>query len=141
MGALDFLKEFEGRALDAASYQLLQRNYEMQEENSRLLRDKVQLLESKIKDYSTRLQHLTNENDALRSKVDNLTVEAEYDVFNAIALKRKSDGTFEETAYCPNCKIVMGNLMESTYQCSKCKHLTESNISPREIAKHLSSKK
>ena len=48
MGTLDFLKEFENRAIDAASYKLLKRNFEMQEENNRLLKEKIELLEFRL---------------------------------------------------------------------------------------------
>jgi hypothetical protein len=40
MGALDYLKEFKGKVLDASSYQLLERNYELQEENNKQLKER-----------------------------------------------------------------------------------------------------
>ena len=42
--ALEFLKEFENRAIDAATYKLLERNFQLQEDNNRLYRDKAELL-------------------------------------------------------------------------------------------------
>ena len=40
MGALDFLKDFQGKVVDAATYQLLERNFQMQTERNQLLSEK-----------------------------------------------------------------------------------------------------
>ena len=141
MGALDFLKEFEGRALDAASYQLLQRNYEMQEENNRLLKEKVELLESQVKDLSRRIQDLIDENNDLKQKVSEAAMDDVFENHYGYALKRNPDGNLEETVYCPNCKLVMGNLMGNSYQCSKCKHLTKAKINPGSLARQLNAQR
>ena len=141
MGALDFLKEFEGRALDAASYRLLQRNYEMQEENNRLLKEKTELLEAQVADLSTKVEKLTSENAALERKLASTAAEEEYKVLkDAYALKRGSDGLYEENAYCPNCHIVMGTMGPRTYQCAKCKHIARVKLLACAAAQNLNEK-
>ena len=44
MGTLDYLKEFENRAIDAATHKLLERNFQMLEDNNQLYREKADLL-------------------------------------------------------------------------------------------------
>ena len=48
MGTLDFLKGVKDHVIDAATYDLLQRTYELQEENNHQLKEKVAFLEEKI---------------------------------------------------------------------------------------------
>jgi hypothetical protein len=140
MGALDFLKEFEGRVLDAASYQLLQRNYELQEENNRQLKEKVDRLENDISALQEQVKKLKTENDELKQKLANQTVEEQFVTHEGFAFKRNPDGKYEPTGYCPNCKVVMSNPALRTYQCPKCKYIRRSQMPPDVLAKQLNAK-
>lgn len=106
MGTLDFLKAFEGRAIDAVSYKLLQRNFEMQEENNLLLKERCELLQEKVQNLTARVGDLERENIALSKAV----AKDEFGIHEGFAFRRRPDGTFDETPYCPNCHSVMGTV-------------------------------
>jgi hypothetical protein len=102
MGALDFLKELEGRTLDAASFKLLQRNYEMQEENNRLLKEKVLILESHISDLKIKVNEISNEN--LKLKEENRILNEKISL--AIEKPQLKNGLYyfnEDGPYCTSC--------------------------------------
>ncbi len=139
MGALDFLKEFEGRALDAASYRLLQRNYEMQDENNRLLKDKVKFLEGEIVRLNAEVQSLTMENEELSRRVKSEVIEQAFMVQDGIAFKRVKEGHFEENPYCPTCKVVMSNPSGLQFMCPKCKYFKRSQVTIRSLIARLNS--
>ena len=137
MGTLDFLKGLEGRVLDAASYQLLQRNYELQEENNNQLKEKVGRLESDNAALRKQVDKALEENKELKKKHANLAKEYQFSINDGIAFKRGEDGKFEPTPYCPNCHSVMGKLLKLNYQCSKCQYLHKCNTIPEALAKSL----
>tara|TARA_R110002167_G_scaffold304345_1_gene508607 strand:- start:2073 stop:2510 length:438 start_codon:yes stop_codon:yes gene_type:complete len=137
MGTLDFLKEFENRAIDAASYKLLKRNFQMQDDNNRLYREKAELLAEEN-------ARLITANQSLRAKIDELTEmltvnaeAAQFMKYEGIAFRRLPDGTYEEVPYCPNCYSVMGNLTRKSYQCSSCNYQTKVQILPEITAQKL----
>lgn len=140
MGALDFLKAFEGRVLDAASYQLLQRNYELQEENNRQLKEKVDRLEGDVSSLQEKADRLSAENDRLKQQVAGRTLAEQFVTYKGFAFKRDPDGEYDPTGYCPNCKVVMGNPMVRTYQCPKCKYVTKCATRPDVLAQQLNAK-
>lgn len=140
MGALDFLKEFEGRVLDAASYQLLQRNYELQEENNNQLKEKVERLESDNAILQKQLDEALEENKELKEKLDNLAKEDQFSIHEGFALKRGEDGKFEPTGYCPNCHSVMSKQGVRSYQCPKCKYFHRCKVIPEVLANQLNAK-
>ena len=140
MGALDFLKEFEGRVLDAASYQLLQRNYELQEENNRQLKEKVDRLENDISAFQEQVKRLETENDGLKGELADKTVERQFVTHEGFAFKRNPDGKYEPTGYCPTCKVVMSNSIRTIYQCPKCGYNKKCHTRPDAIAQQLNAK-
>ena len=85
MGALDWLKEFENRTLDVASFNLLKRNYEMQEENCRLLKDKAELLEAQVTELRKEVTRLQTENAELRRSVESRLREQDFKIQDGIA--------------------------------------------------------
>jgi hypothetical protein len=139
MGALDFLKEFEGRALDAATYKLLQRNYELQEENNKQLKEKVERLEKDNTVLQKQIDELTTENRELQNKLAECATQNEFVIKGGFAFKIGRDGKFEDTTYCPNCYSVMGYLLDTTYECPKCKYLLNSHFFPEVLAQELNS--
>lgn len=139
MGALDFLKEFENRAIDAATYKLLERNFQMQEDNNRLLKEKAELLQEENLKLRAQNDSLRSQLETVREKVANATEAAEYVNKDGIAFRRKSDGSFEETPFCPNCHSVMGSTTRLVYNCPKCGHVQKVQILPGVVARQLSS--
>lgn len=141
MAALDYLKEFENRALDAATYGLLKRNFELLESNNRILTEQVGLLE---KDNA----RLTTENDSLKEEIAEL--EAKLEEFSpadeanvierGIAFHRKPDGSFDETPYCPSCDAVLSNPVSGVYVCSDCKY-SKSDVDAADIVMKLNAKR
>ncbi len=136
MATLDWLKEIQGRVLDAASYKRLQRNFEMQEQNNRLLEEKARLLEDKIADLQEYVERLEIENRDLKERLDDKKGEEEYRIHQGFAFRRGKDGKFEGTPHCPNCKVTMSSI-ENIYQCSKCEYFKESNIKPDVLVSQL----
>jgi hypothetical protein len=139
MGALDFLKEFEGRALDAASYKLLQRNYEMQEENNRLLKDKLESLEGTVAELREQNNKLSVENGRLLETVGQFEEERKYKIHKGIAFKVTEDGHVGPTPYCPNCHLVMSNPGIAVYKCPKCEYIVKSGTMADVLARDLNS--
>ena len=138
MGALDFLKEFENRAFDAATYKLLERNFQMQEDNNRLLKDKAELLQEKNVKLKAENVALHAELQHLQERLAQATKASEYVIQSGIAFRRKADLTFEETPYCPNCHSVMGNTIRNVFACPKCAYTQRVQILPDVVARRLS---
>jgi hypothetical protein len=118
MGALDWLKEWENRTLDAAAFSMLKRNYEMLEENGRLHKEKAQLLEADVKRLTEENTRLQTENAELRNSVRDQC----FDIQDGIAFKRIEDGDYDETPYCPNCHTAMSTSTGRSFVCPKCKY-------------------
>jgi len=140
MGALDFLKEFEGRVLDAASYQKLQRNYELQEENNRNLQEKVNHLEDDNSSLQRQVEKVLAENKELQEKMKNLDMQHQFVTYKGFAFRRGQDGKVEETGYCPNCYSIMGKVLRRTYQCPKCEYTFKADAIPEFFANKLNEK-
>lgn len=140
MGALDFLKEFEGRVLDAASYQLLRRNYELQEENNRQLKEKADRLETEIAALQNRTKELSAQNQQLREKLSRLEEEAHFELHEGIAFKRDGDGQIQPTPYCPNCHVVMSTPGICVYKCQKCDYVVKAKVRADVLATQIKSK-
>ncbi|MHA1280546.1 MAG: hypothetical protein ACTSQ8_25595 [Candidatus Helarchaeota archaeon] len=140
MGALDFLKEFEGRVLDAASYKKLQRNYELQEENNRQLQEKIKQLEDDNANLHRQVEKILSENKMLQEKIANLDMKDQFVTYKGFAFKRGQDGKFEETGYCPNCYSIMGKVLRRTYRCPKCEYTFKADAIPEFFANKLNEK-
>jgi len=140
MGALDFLKEFEGRVLDAASYQLLQRNYELQEENNNQLKEKVERLESDNVALRQQVDEALKENKKIEEKLANLAKEDQFSIYKGFAFKRGEDGKFEPTGYCPNCYLVMSKATSHSFLCPKCSYVNRCVTPPEVLANQLNAK-
>jgi len=130
MGAADFLKDLQGKVVDAATYQLLERNFQLQADNNSILRENNELLQKQLDEQRS-------VNDKLREQVADLEAQlaqhkasevtkVEFDEVEGILWKKKPEGGYESKPRCPNCKNhpVMhqfppgGNLH---WMCSACK--------------------
>jgi len=140
MGALDFLKKFEGRVIDAKNYKLLKQNFEILEQQNQLLKDKVHFLESQMSKLEEHNIKLEEENRHLEEKIDRQSVKEEFKIREGIAFKRQQDGTFNETPYCPNCNIIMTNVA-NIYSCPKCNYAKMSRKRANVLARELNNSK
>ncbi len=130
MGTLDYLKELEGRILDAASYKRLQRNYEMQEENIKQLKDRIESLESQNSDHRAKNDEISRENIKLKEENRILKEQISLD----IQKPQLKDGHYyfsEDGPYCTACwdkgkkKVRLSEMTEAfrdfgTYKCPVC---------------------
>ena len=66
---------------------------------------------------------LKEENHALKKKRES---EADFVEFNGVAFKRKPSGGFEDSVYCPFCKVGMATTSsgDMPYVCGKCSSLS-----------------
>jgi len=142
MGALDFLKEFEGRVLDAKSYQLLRRNYELQEENNKNLKDKIIRLESEISELQQLSKRLTVENENLTIAVNEFKEKEKYKVHKGVLFMINQNGTVEPLPLCPNCRVAMSDSGAGMYKCPKCNYVAnphrQAHVLVRELTDILS---
>lgn len=139
MGTLDYLKEFEGRVLDAASYKSLLRNYELQEENNRLLKDKIEHLENELSILRGQNIQLSTENKGLSDKVKEFELKEHFKIHKGIFFKLNQNGKYDPTPYCPNCQHVMSNTGIGVYKCFNCEYLVKSKLNADTLADQLNS--
>lgn len=137
MGTLDILKELEGRVLDAASFKLLERNYELQEENHRQLSTRVETLEREKAELQATIARLSLENAELKETITIESIERQFLNHQGFAFRRLPGGGFEEAGYCPNCRLIMSNTSPRNYQCRKCSYSKRSITNPDVIARQL----
>ncbi len=138
MGALDFLKDIQGKVIDSDTYQLLERNFQMRAENNQILSEKVNLLQQTVDSQKKRIAELEEDNANLKGLLDGIKRDEEFRIYKGMALKKKSNGKFSEQPYCPNCNSVMGIIEGFIATCEACGHaLTLDNERLHEIVKRL----
>jgi len=138
MVAFDFLKDIQGKVVDAATYQLLERNFQLQADNNRLLREKAELLQQTVQTHAQRLTQLENENADLRRQVEAGRKEGEFRAFRSMAFKKTPSGTYSDQPYCPHCHKLMSVVQGFIVSCRPCHHtVTLENERLPEIAKWL----
>lgn len=133
MGTLDFLKGVKGHIIDAATYDLLQRTYELQEENNHQLKEQVAFLKEKT-------DALTKENTSLADKVEKLSVlvrDDDFTISEGLAFRKGPDGKFAPEAYCPTCFVIMSDPFGPSLICQKCRYETRPNYYPSIIVERL----
>lgn len=139
MAGIDFLKDLKGSVIDAATYAVLQRNYELQEEHNSLLKQKVAFLEEKN-------AALTKENTSLTDEVEKLSVlvrDDDFEISNGLAFRKGTDGKYAKEPYCPHCHSVLSQHQEH-FRCQECKYFidkSEVGSHPSVIADRLNSAK
>lgn len=123
MGALDFLKDLQGKVIDAATYQLLERNFQIQAENNALLREKNELLQDKIDTLTARLTELEKQLSHLPQTTD----QSEFGELDGVLFK-KTRGVFSETPYCPNCHAILSHPGGLLFVCQRCKYTKQMRL-------------
>jgi len=104
MGALDFLKDLQGKVVDAATYQLLERNFQMQSNNNRLLTDNNTLLKERVNELVARVAELEKENESLRESIRNSARDESFVEIEGLLWKKDGEGKFESKPRCPLCQ-------------------------------------
>ncbi len=138
MGATDFLKNIQGKVVDAATYQFLERNFQLQAEHNNLLSDKADLLQQKLDYQAERITHLEKENETLRRQVEASQKEEEFRTYKSMAFKKKANGKFSDEPYCPHCHKLMSVMEGFIVDCRLCHHtITLQGERLPEIAKWL----
>lgn len=122
MGTLDFLKDVQGKVIDAATYQLLERNFQMQSDNNQLLSEKAVLLQETVATQRTRIAELEKEIAKLKSHLAGVQQKEEFRIYKGMCFKKKANGKFSDEPYCPHCRRVMGVMEGFLVTCSPCKH-------------------
>lgn len=123
MGALDFLKDLQGKVVDAATYQLLERNFQMQTKNNVLLREKNKLLQDKIAKLTTRLKELEARLSYLPPKPD----ADEFVELDGVFFKKIND-KFSTTPYCLKCHKILSNPRGRLFVCQACKYTKQMRL-------------
>lgn len=136
MGALDYLDGLKGMALDQAHIQQIKHSYELQEKNITQQELSISLLEKDVARLEKESEQLKAENADLKAQVAAGKGEAQFEIHDGFAFKKKADGTFEESGYCPNCKNVMGKTINKVYQCT-CGHIQKAQTLPECIARSM----
>lgn len=121
MGALDFLKDIQGKVIDAATYQLLERNFQMQADNNQLLRENNELLQDRIATLQEEITQLNAQIENLRMAGPQASGDGEFTELDGVLFK-KTDGSFSDTPFCPNCKSILSNPSRQIFTCQKCKY-------------------
>jgi hypothetical protein len=137
MGTLDYLKAFRDKAIDAATYDLLSRNFELLESNCQLYKDKCELLEGETSVLKTQIKKLQNENIRLQSEVGRSKAQEEFTIREGIAFKKGPDGKYAEEGYCPTCRVLMNSDSRVYSTCPKCKYKTNLRRDIRQIVAQL----
>lgn len=140
MGITDILTGLKNKVLDAATYELLRRNFELLEENNLQLKDKVEFQKEEIAKLKAENLSLAEKLGELHAELDMQHVEDEFVIHKGFAFKQNPDGKYEPTGYCPTCKVVMSKTSLRTYQCPKCKYLiSRCELIPEALARQLNS--
>lgn len=138
MGAMDWLKEFEGRALDAVAYKTLARNFELQEANSKLLKEQLAFVTDDRKRPEAENAVLRGELAALKAATSRAQEADQFKVYEGLAFKALPGGQYEPTAYCPTCHKIMSNAARCIYNCPACKYVKATPILAENLAGQLS---
>jgi hypothetical protein len=120
MSAFDFMKDIQGKVIDAATYQLLERNFVMQADNNQLLNEKNDLLNDKIVSLQARLADIEAECARLKTAISP-SDGGDYEALDGVLFKKTSSG-YADTPYCPNCHKILSHPKGLIFVCQSCKY-------------------
>ena len=140
MSISDVLTGLKDRVLDAATYELLKRNFDLLEDNNQILKDKADLLAEGRDKLRSENERLRKENEQLRAKMSLAQREEEFIEERGLAFLKNSDGTVKPVAYCPECKKRLTTVDHRIYICSSCKYTTKPGNSADRIAAYINEK-
>ncbi len=134
MGMTDILAGLKDRVLDAATYELLKRNFELLEDNNNILKDKVSLLQEERDRYKAETNTLQAQNRELQGKLSGIASEAEYVERAGLLFKKNADGTVQPAAYCPECRKRLTTIDNRIFICPSCKYTMNAGSSAAYIS-------
>lgn len=137
MGILDILTGLKNKVLDAATYELLRRNFELLEENNAQLKDKVEFQKEEIVRLKAENLRLSGQVGGLAGELDMLKAETTFVVREGIALKKNITGSVLPEPYCPKCHDILSTVDHSIYMCGSCPYTIHLRRSLAEIAKSV----
>ena len=138
MGTSDFLNSLKNKVVDAATYDLLRRNFDLLEENNGQLKEQADFLKEQVATQRARIHQLESEVQSLKAELDRTRQDNEFRIYKGMAFKKKASGKFSEQPYCPHCLRVMGVIEGFVVTCNPCNHtVTLENERLPEIAMWL----
>lgn len=135
MGMLDILTGLKNKVLDAATYELLRRNFELLEENNAQLKDKVELQKEEIARLKADNLRLSGDVGSLAAELDMLKAETTFIVRDGVAFRKDIAGKVEPEPYCPKCHEILSTVDHSIYMCGSCPYTIHLRRRIEEIAK------
>ena len=138
MGIVDVLTGLKNKVLDAATYELLRRNFELLEENNTQLKDKVEFQKEEIAKLKTENLRLIEKWAGLQAELDMLKEEAEFVMYEGLAFKKNAVGGVNSQPYCPKCHDLLSTINNTVFVCKPCDYTTAVFEHPVDIAKKLS---
>lgn len=137
MGILDILTGLKNKVLDAATYELLRRNFELLEENNAQLKDKVEFQKDEIARLKAENLRLSERMGGLAAELDILKAKTTFLVREGVAFKRDITGTVEPEPYCPKCHEILSTVDHSIYMCGSCPYTIHLRRSLADIVKSV----
>lgn len=141
MGIVDALTGLKNKVLDAATYELLRRNFELLEENNTQLKDKLEFQKEEIAKLKTENQRLMERWVGLQAELDMLKEAEEFVAYQGLTFKKNAVGGVDSQPYCPKCHNLLSTVNNSVFVCNPCDYTTSVYEHPVDIAEKLSTQK
>jgi len=138
MSITDILKGFKDKALDAATYELLQRNFVLLEDNNQQLKDQVTFLKEDNGKLKAENQRLSEENARISGELGNIKTDDEFVLEDGIAFKKNESGGVDPHPYCPKCHGLLSQFANWDYSCDPCKYSTTTYTAMKTLAENIS---
>ena len=136
----DMMTGLKNKVLDAATYELLRRNFELLEENNTQLKDKVGFLEEEVTKLKAENLRLIEKAAGLQAEVDMAQWHDEFVECQGLAFQKNPDGTVKPVAYCPECQERMTTIDHRIYICRSCKYTINAKSSAESLAEKINEK-
>jgi len=138
MSITDILTGLKNKILDAATYELIRRNFELLEENNSQLKDKIEFQKEEIERLKAENLRLSKKCIGLQAERDILCREDEFVMYQGLAFKKNASGGFDSQPYCPKCHEILSTIDNNIFICTPCKYTTSVSEYIVDIAKKLS---
>jgi len=138
MSITNVLTGLKNKVLDAATYELLRRNFELLEENNSQLKDKVELQKEEIEKLKSENMRLSEKWGVLQAELDIIRREDDFVMYQGLAFKKNASGGVDPQTYCPKCHNLLSTADNTIFNCKPCDYTTTVWGHPVDIAKKLS---
>ncbi len=120
MGIADILTGLKDKVLDAATYDLLKRNFELLEENYQQLTNKLEFQKQEIGKLKEENLSLWGKNGERHAELDISKAEQTFFIVDGLAFRKDITGKVEPEPYCPKCCETMSTVDHIIYICDSC---------------------